>query len=643
MDVKKYYGKYLLLPLLIFYHIGIVASSPGFPDTLYVKKGESLMFNDSITFFNRDTILIIPEDVAIIRLGDNYLKSKKIYDTLFTRAKSNKWKYQLYHLFFMPNGNIARNPKKEKSSTQEYSKYTGRVIRSIKFFELDPFTPIAKDKLLTPESSSASFLHKIHKTTRTKTIRYNLFFSEGDVVNPDILADNERYLRQLPSIHDVHFILYPAGNNQVDVVIITKDVFPIGAEYQYYNPKQGNILVFDNNIMGRGQKFSINIPYDFNVDHPVGSGFGYEVNNIGKSFINGKVNLQYTFKNQSAILSLQRPFINTYAKHAGGLTSSLIYKHATLNHDTVEVPLKYFYNDLWYGHSFLLNKSRRERIVFSGRYIQNNVMQRPQLGEQEYYQYQRYQLLLAKLSYSKDQYFKTRLIYNYGTTEDIPEGMLFSLTGGYEINEYGNRYYGGLEISTGKYFNRFGYLNSGIKVGGFMPRDVVNAGIFSARTNYFSRLVSIGRYYYRQFVDINFTTGINRYSEERLTINDRYGIRGLRSDSLTGIRRLAIKTEAVAFSPYYLYGFRFVFFAFADLGVIDFGNILFTDNRLYSGLGLGIRIRNENLVFSTFQIRLAYYPVLPEDVNYQPIVLSGEKQFSPYNFIPHKPSIFEFK
>ena len=176
-----------------------------------------------------------------------------------------------------------------------------------------------------------------------------------------------------------------------------------------------------------------------------------------------------------------------------------------------------------------------------------------------------------------------------------------------------------------------------------MPRDVVNAGIVSIHTNYFSTLVSIGRYYYRQFVDINYTSGINRYAEERLTINDKYGIRGLRSDSLTGIRRLAVKMETVAFSPYYLYGFRFVFFAFADLGVIDFGNIHFTDNRLYSGLGLGIRLRNENLVFNTLQIRLAYYPILPKGTTYQTIVLSGEKQFSPYNFLPRKPGIFEFK
>ncbi len=643
MDVKKYSFKYLLFLSLLLCNAGVVLSSTGSPDTLHIKKGESLIVNDSIIFFDSDTVLILPEDVAVIRPGEKYLKSRKFYDTLLTRAKNNKWKYKLYQLFFIPNRGIARNPQKEKNSSREYLKYTGKVIRSIKYFEIDPFSPIVRDTLLIHETGSTRFLNKLHRTTRTKTIRHNLFFKEGDVVNPDIMADNERYIRQLPFIRDAHFVLLPAGNNQVDVVVITRDVFSIGAEYKYYNIKKGNVSVFDNNLMGLGQKLNVDIPYDFNGDHPVGNGAGYEINNIGNSFIHGKASINNTFKVQSAALSFQRHFFNLFTKNAGGLTSSITYTHELLNHDTVEVPLKYFYNDMWYARSFLLNSSRRERFVLSGRFIQNNVMQRPLLGEQEYYQYQRHQLILGGLTYSKDQYFKTGLIYNYGTTEDIPEGMLVSATGGYEINEYGNRYYAGLEFSAGKYFNHFGYLNSGIKIGGFMPKDVVNAGIINIRTNYFSRLVSIGKYYYRQFVDVNFTTGINRYSEERLTINDRYGIRGLRSDSLTGIRRLSIKTETVAFSPYYLYGFRFVFFAFADLGVIDFGNVHFTDNQLYSGLGLGIRIRNENLVFSTLQIRFAYYPVLPGEVTYQTIVLSGERQFSPYNFIPHKPGIFDFK
>ncbi len=637
-DAQKYSG--ITLILLFLFNTAIARS---LPDTLYIKKDESIIFNDSIITFDRDTTLIYPEGIVIVRPGKKYLETKNFYDTIQSRAQRRQWTRQLYHLLFIPNRNIKRHPYKDEQSVTEYRKYQGKRIRSIRFYQLDPFGPVIKDTLLLPGSGFSRFLNKVHLTTHTRTIRNNLFFSEGDSINPGLMADNERILRQLPFIRDAQFILVPVGNNQVDILVVTRDMFSTGAEYKYQNLQAGDISLFDNNFLGMGHKFSTHLLYDFKQPQSIGGAGRYLINNIGGSFIRGNFNILSAFGTKMIGASFQRSFLNPYMKNAGGMATLITYTHDKLNGDSVEVPLKYSSYDLWYGRSFLLEKSSRRRIVVSGRYLLNNIMERPVLEEHEYYQYQRHQLFLGEISYSNDQYFKTGLIYNYGTTEDIPEGILASVTGGYELNEYKNRYYVGASLSIGKYYKRFGYLNLGTNIGGFLPKDVINQGVINFRTKYFSPLFPIGRFFYRQFVDVNFTSGINRYSNERITINDQYGIRGIRSDSLTGIRRLAVKTETVAFSPFYLYGFRFTFFAFADLGVIDFGDILFTKNRLYSGIGLGIRLHNSNLVFNTLQIRLAYYPVLPKETYYQTIVLSGEKLFSPYNFIPHKPARIEFR
>ena len=43
----------------------------------------------------------------------------------------------------------------------------------------------------------------------------------------------------------------------------------------------------------------------------------------------------------------------------------------------------------------------------------------------------------------------------------------------------------------------------------------------------------------------------------------------------------------------------------------------FKNSELYTQLGLGILIRNENLIFSTFEISISFYPSIPgrgEDV-----------------------------
>lgn len=37
----------------------------------------------------------------------------------------------------------------------------------------------------------------------------------------------------------------------------------------------------------------------------------------------------------------------------------------------------------------------------------------------------------------------------------------------------------------------------------------------------------------------------------------------------------------------------------------------FKNSRAYSQIGIGVLIRNENLVFNTFQISISFYPLIP--------------------------------
>ena len=37
----------------------------------------------------------------------------------------------------------------------------------------------------------------------------------------------------------------------------------------------------------------------------------------------------------------------------------------------------------------------------------------------------------------------------------------------------------------------------------------------------------------------------------------------------------------------------------------------FKNSKVYSQLGLGVLIKNENLVFNTFQLSISFYPLIP--------------------------------
>ncbi|NJK86664.1 MAG: hypothetical protein HC906_12535 [Bacteroidales bacterium] len=62
-------------------------------------------------------------------------------------------------------------------------------------------------------------------------------------------------------------------------------------------------------------------------------------------------------------------------------------------------------------------------------------------------------------------------------------------------------------------------------------------------------------------------------------------------------------------------------------------------SKAYSGLGAGVRLRNERLIFNTLQIRLAFYPVVPNDAKYQVFQLTGEERLRFENFYISSPEI----
>jgi len=96
------------------------------------------------------------------------------------------------------------------------------------------------------------------------------------------------------------------------------------------------------------------------------------------------------------------------------------------------------------------------------------------------------------------------------------------------------------------------------------------------------------------------------------------------------------------FTPIYLAHFRFTFFNFADLAFVNDQQHWVFRSPLYSGYGVGIRVRNERLVFKAFQVRLAYYPRLPYKDENLMIQFRTVATFNPGNFFNRRPEIIGY-
>ena len=137
--------------------------------------------------------------------------------------------------------------------------------------------------------------------------------------------------------------------------------------------------------------------------------------------------------------------------------------------------------------------------------------------------------------------------------------------------------------------------------------------------------------------------GIRRFDVENLLIRGNNHIRGFTSYTPKGKQRLGLNLEYVYFLNKKLYRFNLAFYSFADIGIIGSNkNLIFKEN-YYGGIGLGLRLHNEYLVFKTIQLRLAFYPNHPADMNAFGFILEEQLKRQFYSFQPDapRPMVFE--
>ncbi|HPF02875.1 MAG TPA: hypothetical protein PLV06_01300 [Bacteroidales bacterium] len=576
--------------------------------------------------------------LAILPERRNYV----FYDSLASRASRFILTKKLYDLVVIREKTVAQT-NAANPSLSDFSPYSGMIIREITVKRLDVFGTSITNPLLYNPTKAESLLNKTHLNTNEFIIRNNLLFSVGDTLSPLLISDNERHLRDLPFIDDSRIIVLPAGDNKADVLVLTRDVYSLGAGFDYRSIGKGCFSLFDKNILGLGHEFRLDVPYD--NDLPVSPGFGieYNINNIRRSFVN--MNLFYFngLGENSYGFSADRKLVSSTTKYAGGI--SVIHMSSTEDLDTMSVPepLKYNLQDYWLSRSFLLSRKSVSRLIFGIRYTNNNVFDHPYIMPDSYHYLQKYKMFLGSVTFSIQKYFKTNLLYGYGRTEDIPYGGLITITAGKEFNEFKERTYAGLFASTGHSVRPLGYFYTSAGFSSFVNEGQTEQGLLLLRTTYFSNLMYLGRLRMRNFVIADYTRGFDRNTEERLNYSRFNGFSGFRNDSVSGTQRLSLSLETVLFTPRNILGFRLSVFAFSDLAFLFGTNEILKNGEALSSVGIGIRARNDNLVFKTLQIRFSFFPVLPDfsKVNY--ILFSGEQLLKPDNFDPGPPGLIPYR
>lgn len=148
-----------------------------------------------------------------------------------------------------------------------------------------------------------------------------------------------------------------------------------------------------------------------------------------------------------------------------------------------------------------------------------------------------------------------------------------------------------------------------MEYGTFIKPTGSEQGVITGRINYFTKLFSLGKWKIRQFIKPSFIFGINRLPSDNLPFGKE--MKGFEGYEYQAKHKMILTLQTQSYAPWNVFGFNFGPYLFSSVGMLGNEEKGFSNSRLYSLFGLGILIKNDNLIFNKFQISMTFYPSVP--------------------------------
>jgi hypothetical protein len=577
-----------------------------------------------------------------IAFQKKYIKSNEFYDGLQKRSRNSEFTKFIVNSVIVDSdwsGEGAREAtKKLVDETAYFSLFEGKEIAHIHIMSHNIYGD--STTYLIP-----NFINTIHIKTRENVIRQNLLFKEGDKVNASTMILNEDILRKLRYIADAYIYIHPQENDssKVDLYVHTRDKWSINIELRQRSTKEYRSWVYDNNFLGIGHKLTLGT-YAM-AQNPVMAGYviGYDINNMWGSFFDADFLIDKSYDETTYQAQLQKALIKPTDYAAGLSYNTHEVGEGQLLTDTI-LPVKRQTIEAWGGFSLRLPNTKNN-IFFLGKITDTRTFDYGGhiTGEWNPYYRSPTTLLLSSGIYH-ESFYRGSHIYSFGVSEDIPYGFKLELSGGRSWDEYAIRNYFSLQWSIG-HLIPIGYLKASAAYGSYFCDDYTpQQSALSAGIQYFTHLFKTGKGYMRHFINVDYTAGFHRLEgeRERITFYGNNGLRILKMPHAYGLNRLLFHLESIYFSPLYFYNFQFAFYGFCDMGWLGDSYKIFP-NDFYTTIGLGIRILNDRLIFTTVQLQFGYAVVNPGHGNSQWVELGGEQRIGLGGFRPEKPALVDYR
>ena len=543
--------------------------------------------------------------------------SSAVYHQIQTYSTKNKFTKLLHRLVFRP---VNLKTKNLTIVPKVFKNFEGKIIRNINIITLDPFGYSERDTTKKARNWAERSGNRIHIKTSRSAIKNVLLLKKNKPFDSLLVKESERLIRSQRYIGRVAITpqLIANSSDSVDVNIRVLDswsIIPKGA----ISGSGSKFELTDRNIMGSGHEFNTTYRNRFS-DGKNAYGLAYTIPNFKNTFITTTLKYQIDLDNYySKSINVERLFYSPLTKWAGGIYLDKQFRKDTLPDTNAQYTFQNFkYNsqDLWLGRAFKILKRNTEsdrttNLVIAGRFLKVNYLESPTQAYDPAQFYTDEKFHFVGIGITSRKFVQDSYIFRNGIIEDVPIGKIFGITSGYQTKNNQGRYYIGARAAFGNFY-KWGFLSANFELGTFLNQSDSEQSAFSFQANYFTKLMSIGKWKLRQFIKPQLIIGSKRVNSigDQLTINENNGIQGFTSPGY-GTEKAILTLQTQAYAPWNLWGFRlnpYFNYSIALLGTPVNGLLA---SKAYSKIGIGLIINNDFLIFSAFQISLSYYPSIP--------------------------------
>lgn len=586
--------------------------------------------------------------ISIIGLPSFCFSQKQKNDTSTVSKTANKLLKSIVKSISVSNPITGIPNNSAEKNAIEFEPYEGKFIRNITISKIS-FNKLMNDTSVNNPNFFNQIGNKLHSKTNHSVILKNLFFKPGERVEPNLFSDNEKFLRDLTFLQDARILIQPVANNEdeVDVVILVKDVFPIGGSVSEVNTNLLDLEVNNDNLFGSGNRLRIRQLLDTKRNPNYAYGIEFLSRNIAGSFLNIAAGINFerpTFntarrEENAYFIRGDLPLVSPYHAYTGGFELSINNTQNAYSSDSVynqQIRYGYYNADLWMGYSLgakermIDNLGTRKREIISARLVNKYFTTKPDTLKTIYdSRYNDITGILFSYTVFERDFYHTNFIYGFGRNEDLPEGFSLSITGGWADRQDVSRFYFGAEYQRSYFNNKKAFLNYTFKAGGYLnktkPEDI--SGLASVELITPLKRLKRRNWFIRHFLSGSVTLQKSIRLNDPLQVSSIFGIPKIRNTRVDGTARMTINAESVLYNTFKLVGFNIAPFVFSNISYLKLSAADPAEGAVYSALGAGLRTRNENLVFGTIELKAYYFPKVVANMNSFNISVSSNLRF----------------